>query len=568
METKGWEPPGSGQAERNSPGRRQAARAARCGLTALAAAAVLSALLLPSRTGQLTVSAFLRLPVEAIAGAALLLLLGPGRPGLARFLNRLFTGVALGLMVVLKLLDIGFDTVYKRPFDLVLDWTLLGDGHAFLRDSVGRVGAFAAVIGVLVLVLLLLALMAWAVVRLDRILARHGPAAAGGTLVLGTVWVVCAALGAGSTATPVAASDSAEYLQARVQDVGDGLRDKEHFAREAAHDDFANLPADRLLGGLRGKDVIFAFIESYGRSAVEDPEIGPRVSAVLAENERRMEKAGWTSRSAFLTSPTYGGGSWLAHSTFNSGLWIENQQRYRTLTSGARLTLTGAFRKTGAWRTVGIMPGVTRSWPEGRFYGLDHVYDSRNMGYRGPKFSWTPVPDQFSLAAFERLEHGRADRRPMMAEIILASSHSPWAPLPRTLDWDGIGDGSVYDAIAKQGKDPAAVWRDPAKVRAEYGRAVEYSLTTLLTYTQKYGGEDTVLVFLGDHQPMATVTKGRLGRDVPVTVLARDPSVLERMSGWGWESGLKPGPDAPVWRMDTFRDRFLSAYGDQEGPRG
>jgi hypothetical protein len=36
--------------------------------------------------------------------------------------------------------------------------------------------------------------------------------------------------------------------------------------------------------------------------------------------------------------------------------------------------------------------------------------------------------------------------------------------------------------------------------------------------------------------------------------------VLNRISTWGWQDGLKPGPQAPVWRMDAFRDRFLSAF--------
>jgi hypothetical protein len=48
---------------------------------------------------------------------------------------------------------------------------------------------------------------------------------------------------------------------------------------------------------------------------------------------------------------------------------------------------------------------------------------------------------------------------------------------------------------------------------------------------------------------------------VPVTIVAKDPAVLDRISGWGWQHGLNPGPQAPVWRMDAFRDRFLTAFG-------
>ena len=58
----------------------------------------------------------------------------------------------------------------------------------------------------------------------------------------------------------------------------------------------------------------------------------------------------------------------------------------------------------------------------------------------------------------------------------------------------------------------------------------------------------------------------KAGRDVPIAIVAHDPAVLNRISGWGWQEGLKPGPKAPVWRMDTFRDRFLTAYGPKPAP--
>lgn len=542
----------------SAEGRRAGARAvaARAG-TGLAAVLVMAALLLPDRVERLTPGTFTRIPVEAIGGVALLLVL----PARARRVVAALAGTGLGLVTLLNVLDMGFRSVLVRPFDPVLDWVLFDDAESFLSDSMGPAVATAAVIGAGVLVVALLVSMALSVVRLSRVVVRHRAVATPAVLVSGTVWVLCAALGVQVSGAAVASRGAADVVSGRVQQVRDGMADREAFAAEAAVDAFRDTPADRLLTGLRGKDVLFVFIESYGRSAVQDPELAPRIGAVLDDGSRRLGAAGFSSRSAFLTSPTTGGGSWLAHSTFASGLWIDNQRRYRDLTSSDRLTLTSAFRRAGAWRTVGIMPGVTRAWPEGRFYGLDNVYDSRTLGYRGPKFSWTPVPDQFSLAAFERLEHGRPGRGPLMAEIILTSSHNPWAPVPTMLPWDGLGDGSVYESVKEAGKDPEEVWEDPDQVRTEYGRAVAYSLDSLFSYVEKYGDDDTVVVFLGDHQPVPTVTRDRLGRDVPVTIVARDPAVLERISDWDWQDGPKPGPDAPVWRMDAFRDRFLTAYG-------
>jgi hypothetical protein len=243
-------------------------------------------------------------------------------------------------------------------------------------------------------------------------------------------------------------------------------------------------------------------------------------------------------------------------------LWIDNQQRFRTVVSSDRLTLGKAFQRA-KWPTVGVAPGVTRAWPEGTFYGYDRIYDARNVGYRGPGFGWATMPDQYTLASFERSEHGKPGRPPLMAEIPLISSHWPWAPIPKLIGWNEVGDGSVFTAIANEGESREAVWKNSARVRTEYRRSIEYSLNTLISYVETYGDDNLVLVFLGDHQPMRIVTGPGASYDVPITIVAHDRAVMDRTAAWGWQDGLKPGPQAPVWRMDSFRDRFLTAFSDQ-----
>ncbi|MET7599177.1 sulfatase [Streptomyces sp. NPDC005481] len=539
----------------------RAARTVTVGTTVLAGALVLFALLVPNHLDRLSYGAFLRIPAEGVLLAGLLLVLPPR----ARRITAWCAGIGLGLLTVLKFIDMGFYSVLDRPFDLVLDWILFDDAAEFLKESVGRTGALLAVVAVVALVVVLLVLVALAVVRVSTLMAAHRTVAARTTLVLGTAWITCVTLGVQFTDVPVAAKLNANLLENRAHQVRAGIRDGRVFAEQARVDAFADTPPDQLLTGLRGKDVLFTFIESYGRSAIEDPAMAEQVDAVLKDGTASLKAAGFSSRSGWLKSPIAGAGSWLAHSTFLSGLWIKNQQRYRNLTSSDRATLTSYFQKTGAWRTVGIVPGVRRAWPEGKFFGLDHIYDSEHLGYKGPYFSWTPVPDQFSLEAFERLEHGKKDRKPMMAEIILASSHNPWAPIARMVDWDDLGDGSLFEQIKKEGKDPKEVWKNPEDVRTEYRRAIEYSLHSLTEFVERYGDENTVLVFLGDHQPNPTVTGSGAGKDVPVTVVAHDPKVLEKISGWNWTEGLKPAEDAPRWGMDKFRDRFLTAYGPHPG---
>jgi hypothetical protein len=532
--------------------------------TASAGLLVLFALVVPNKITSLTPGAFVRIPVEALLGVAFVLVLQPR----ARRVVTPLVGVALGLLLIVKIVDMGFYAVLSRPFDLVLDWTLFDDAASFLTDSIGRAGAIGSVVVAAVLVVGVLILMTLSVLRLTRLVVRHNTAASRTVAVLGVAWVTLAVLGVQIVPNvPVAARSAAGLVDDRAHQVRAGLRDQQAFAAQAAADAFRDTPGQQLLTGLRGKDVILAFVESYGRDAVQDPDFASQVGAVLDAGNRRLGAAGFASRSAFLTSPTAGGGSWLAHATFMSGLWINNQQRYRSLVSSDRLTLTGAFRRA-SWQTVGVMPGVTRAWPEAGFYGIDRVYDSRNLGYHGPKFSWAPMPDQYTLSAFERSEHGKPGHAPLLAEIPLVSSHGPWTPIPRFIDWNDVGDGTVYGPMAKEGDSKSVVWRDPNRIRTQYRLSIEYSLNSLISYVETYGNKDTVLVFLGDHQPAPIVTGDGASRDVPITIVAHDPAVLDRISGWGWQDGLKPGPRAPVWRMDAFRDRFLTAFGPRAEPTG
>ena len=211
---------------------------------------------------------------------------------------------------------------------------------------------------------------------------------------------------------------------------------------------------------------------------------------------------------------------------------------------------------------MAVLPSTRGTWPEGRaFYGFDRVYDRASLGYAGPTFGFSAMPDQFTLAALERLElDGPRTARPLMAEVELTSSHGPWAPLPTTVDPAVLGDGSVFDGIRADAVSATALWSDRSAVPGAYRTSIAYSLTSLLSFVERRADDDLVVVMLGDHQPSTIVSGFGGNRDVPVTVIARDPRVVERLSGWGWQAGLTPRDAGPVWPMADFRDRFLTTY--------
>ena len=529
-------------------------------LTALAAVIVLAAILLPNEIARITPWAFLRIPAEALLGVTLLLVVPErARPRLAALL-----GIGLGLTTILKVVDMGFFATLNRPFNVLFDWRSFADAAHFVSQSFGQAGAIGAGIAVAVLAIGVLIVTTRSVLRLSRLVVGHRSTAIRSVAAITPVWAVCVALGAQLVPGVEVASDNTATLALyRAQQARADVQDLQQFKGEIAVDAFRDTPGDDLLTALRGKDVLLTFVESYGRTAIENPEFAGPVGALLDDGTRRLDAAGFASRSAFLTSPTTGAGSWLAHATLLSGLWVNNQQRYDELHTTDRLTLTGAFR-SASWRTVGIMPGVFLDWPESGFYRYDHVYDAGQLEYKGPRMSFATMPDQYTLSAFEKLERSVPGRGPVMAEMPLVTSHAPWTPLPPFLNWDQVGDGSVYNNLAGLGQQPEAILtRDPAVVRSDYLRAIEYSLTSLISYVETYGDDNLVLVFLGDHQPSPIVTGATDNKDVPITVVTRNREVLDRIAGWGWQPGLKPGPPAPVWRMDAFRDRFLTAFGPQ-----
>jgi hypothetical protein len=390
--------------------------------------------------------------------------------------------------------------------------------------------------------------------------ATHRATSARAVGALGLVWAVAAVTGLGVAST-VTSNSTADVAYGEVRQLHADLVDRRTFAREIAVDRYAGTPADQLLTGLRGKDVLLVFVESYGRVAVQGTSYSKGVDSVLAEGDRQLRASGYGMRSAFLTSPTFGAGSWLAHSTTQSGLWVDSQQRYNQLMTQRRMTLTDAFGRAG-WRTVFDVPANTHDWAEGQhFYRFDKLYDSRNVGYRGPEFGYAPIPDQYTLAALQRTELTLDPARPrVMAEVDLVSSHHPWTPLPHLVPWDTVGDGSVFDGMPAKGESEEQAFRDPDRVRALYGESVEYTMSTLVSWLQQQPDPDLVMVVLGDHQPHSYVSGDRPGHDVPITLIARDHAVIDRLDGWGWQDGLRPMPDAPVWRMDAFRDAFLTAF--------
>ncbi|WP_413207556.1 sulfatase-like hydrolase/transferase [Rhodospirillum sp. A1_3_36] len=500
------------------------------------------------------------MPIE-IPVIALVLVLLPRRVG---GIVAAVVTVALGTLLFLKIADIGVQSAFQRRFNPYLDVKMLSDGWNLLSGSIGTFSAALVVAAAIGGFFLLLWLCFW----LQRQLAAAtGPAARaaavafGGLLIVGSaLWLFGPTLGLGR----IADASALPYLGHRLTLVQESIADMRRFEKDLAAQ--PNLPpADSLFRAVRGRDVVLIFVESYGRSAIEDPRYAPLIRPRLRQIEEQLDAAGYASASGWSWSPTMGGLSWLAHSTFLSGLWIDSQARYDRLMISDQPSLNSLFRRAG-WRTAAVMPAITMDWPEAAYFGYDETFVAKTLGYKGKPFNWVTMPDQYTLLAFDRLVRhpSKASDKPVMAEIALISSHAPWTPVPKLIDWADVGDGTAFNAQAVSGDPPRVVWADDERVRTQYIETIDYSLQTLGDYIAHFG-ENGVFIILGDHQPAPLVTGPDASRSVPVHIVSRDRALIDRFQKEGFSLGMTPRKDAPEPRMDTMRDRLIRGFAVQ-GP--
>jgi hypothetical protein len=187
------------------------------------------------------------------------------------------------------------------------------------------------------------------------------------------------------------------------------------------------------------------------------------------------------------------------------------------------------------------------------------MYDRRDVGYHGPTFSYASMPDQYTLAAFQRLEL-TPGHKPVMAQIVLVSSHTPWAPLPVMVPWNKVGNGSIFDPMPARGQHPLSIVGSASKERQAFGKSIQYSLQALTSWVTELNDPNLVLVVLGDEQPGGPISSPGANHVVPISIVARDPSVFRQIASWHWQDGLLPGHVAPLEPMNAFRNQFLGAF--------
>jgi hypothetical protein len=471
---------------------------------------------------------------------------------------RLAATVVLGILALIHTVDALLPALFGRTLDLYWDLGHVPSLLGLFFDSAGpwRGGLVAAAVtgGLLAA----LGLIFLALTTIDWAASRRG---------LAPLLVVLPGLVAlGGVALPAARDGTRPVSMALSREMAAQGRELV-LAWQVAHGHLGKYAAILAapqrqtadLAGLKGGDVLLIYVESYGTVALDNPRYREIVAPALDRFAAKVAAAGYGLVSDRIVSPTFGGGSWLAHGTMASGVKLD-QLTSRLLLDSDRRSLPRYLSAAG-YRTVEIMPGIKTPAAEDKFWGFDRSYYAADLGYGGPPFGWFTIPDQYTLKTFaEREPHSV---RPLFAQIVLVSSHTPFYPVPPYVaDW---ADAGPYKSIAQPEWD--RIYRQPDwnRLQAPYLQSLAYDFDVLGDFLATRVADGTLVIILGDHQPPAFISGDTQSHTVPIHILAKDPDLLAPFIAQGYTSGAFPAQQAPFPVMENFLATFLDGF-SRNGP--
>ena len=496
-----------------------------------------------------------RLSVELLAGAVLLLLWTRWRGAVSLRVLSMLAGLVL-LLVLLRYVEVTVPALLGRPVSLYWDgrhgwqvlrmatmdmpvWQLTGSGLLVLAG------------GALLFVLLRLQIVALSE-GFRRCATSRG-------LVLALIAPVLFWF-----AQPWVGRDTrslfAEPVSVAVYRAGTQLRDALAPGRSAALLGPSPVFSGNL-NALGGVDVILIFSEAYGAVTFDDAEIAGSLKPSRQLLAQALSDSGRGAVSARVLPPTFGGASWLAHSALLSGIDTRDPGNYDVLLTTDRPTLVSHFAGHG-YRTVALMPGLQRPWPEGAYYGFSRYADADAIGYPGPAFGYWRIPDQAALALLHEQELAPpvSGRSPRFVVFPTVSSHAPFRPVPPYVDdWHAVRAASGYspEMLAKALAEPVS-WSDPLPA---YLQSMRYSFEWLSGYMRERAASGSLIIVIGDHQPIAAVSGRGASWEVPVHVFSADAALLARFERAGFRAGL--GEDAALLgSMPDLTRILLSVFND------
>lgn len=310
---------------------------------------------------------------------------------------------------------------------------------------------------------------------------------------------------------------------------------------------------------LAGDDVLLMFLESYGAVTYDEPSIARTVAPARDELAHAAAETGRHIVSAYAASPTFGGGSWLAHASFMSGVEVRDPGDYMLLLTQRRETWPKLFKAAG-YRSFAIMPGMRSAWPEGAFYGFDKIFDAAALDYRGPEFGWWRIPDQFSLARIGELAASADSHEPLLVFLPTINTHIPFLPVPPyQADWHRVLTSEPFPAEDVDAS--LAEMPDWQALGEPFADSFVYTFTYLAGYVRAKANRNETLLLIGDHQPAASVAGVGARWDVPVHVITSRAEVAAALVAAGFVDGVALAPQQrPIVTLPELSTLLLETF--------
>jgi hypothetical protein len=330
---------------------------------------------------------------------------------------------------------------------------------------------------------------------------------------------------------------------------------------QAAEQESASLEAEPPLL----PDLHVFIVESYGHTLFTRDGYRQAMEGVYADFSEFLSGRGWKGASSFLSSPAFGGRSWLADATLLAGIRLRNQEHYDAyLLSGSR-NLSHRLGELGYYRILAAS-GTQYTTPEWEaLHEFDRYLLQKDFGYRGPFITFGRMPDQYLLYQSAKLFPGL--QAPLFGWYMLSNSHVPFEAQPEYVDdWDSLGDGGIFrDANVRYFNNN---WLWGGEFPEGYLFSIEYELRIIREFMARYLDPYSLVIILGDHQPRIPISEPDASFSVPIHVLSGKAALIEAFVERGFQPRMVPENEAlPHRGMEDFSRLLLEVLATRDNAR-
>ena len=149
-------------------------------------------------------------------------------------------------------------------------------------------------------------------------------------------------------------------------------------------------------------------------------------------------------------------------------------------------------------------------------------------------------------------------RAPRLVVFPTVTTHAPFAAIPPLReDWSRLLRADAFhreEVDAAEGQPVS--WTEPLPA---YLASMRYQFGWLADYLARHAAQDLVMIVIGDHQPVGTVSGPPQPRAAPGHVIAADPALLARFEAAGFIAGLTP-PQQPLGPMHVLTQLLANAF--------